>query len=435
MKQYFIADQDESLYYYITDESDKLQTIKTYEVKQLGKSNPENDYWYECYDMYDDEMSTHDKLINFRKDFNDMNDDIKQLYDESNYNYLDCTKYKSNRFYVMGVFKKYATKKLKELNIDNINETEGVYIEKTPNGGLTYLDKTGYNENCYGYDFSGYYMNILGNKTLGFKLPIKQGQLKQYDSVEDLRTLYKTKKLKYGFYDIKITSEHKDVTKFFKFSDTHCYTHISLSFAFRYKQLYKFQFEKIDKEFNSYVYDDKSLINSSEIFEKWYEQLKIFKEKLPKNKIIKHISSSLWGYLIQFSRKYTNLNEMMEMEDINNYRVEKHNNDKSISLINKSMMYREPLARIKSFLTAFARDYIARLLIDNKLHENIIRLQCDGVVLNKSHAFKGDYVPIPETKTSGNIFWVNVNNYYHKCDICDQFYKFNKLGCPECKNA
>jgi hypothetical protein len=432
MKQYFIADEDESIYYYITDKSDKLKTIKSQEVKQLGKSNPENDYWYECYDMYDDEMSIHDKLINFKKDFNDMNNEIKELYDESNYNHLDCTKYKSNRFYVTGVFKKYATKKLKELNIDDINEIEGVYIEKTPNGGLTYLDKTGYIENCYGSDFSGYYMSILGNKKLGFKIPIKQGQLKHYDSVEDLRALYKAKKLKYGFYDIKITSEHKDVTKFFKFSETHCYTHISLLFAFRYKQLYGFKFEKIEKEFNSYVYDDKSLINCSEIFEQWYEQLKIFKEKLPKNKIIKHISSSLWGYLIQFNRKYVGLDELMEMEDIDDYKIEKHSNDKSISLIKKNKMYREALARIKSFLTAFARDYMSRLLIDNKLHDNIIRIQCDGVVLNKPHTFKGDYVPIPETKTSGSIFWVNVNKYYHKCDKCENFYKFNKLGCPEC---
>jgi hypothetical protein len=75
---------------------------------------------------------------------------------------------------------------------------------------------------------------------------------------------------------------------------------------------------------------------------------------------------------------------------------------------------------------------MARLLIDNKLHDNIIRLQCDGVVLNKPHTFKGDYVPIPENKTTGNIFWVNVNKYYHKCDKCENFYKFNKLGCPEC---
>ncbi len=432
MKQYFIADNDESIYYYITDKSDKLKTIKTQEVKQLGKSNPENDHWYECYDMYDDDMSIHDKLINFKKDFNDMNDEIKELYDESNYNHLDCTKYKSNKLYTMGIFKKYATKKLKDLKLDNIDKCESEYIESTPNGGLTYLDKKEYIEGCYGNDFSGYYMNILGNNKLGFKIPIKSGELKYYETVEDLRTLYKTKKLKYGFYDIKITSEHKDVIKFFKFSDKHCYTHISLLFAFRYTQLYKFKFEKIEKEYNSYVYNEKSLINASEIFEIWFEQLKLFKQKLPKNKIIKHISSSLWGYLIQFNRKYTTLDELMEMDNMEDYKIERHNNDKSISLINKHSMYREPLARIKSFLTAFARDYMSRLLIDNKLHDNIIRLQTDGIVLNKPHIFKGDYVPIPEKKTTGNIFWVNVNKYYHKCDKCNNFYKFNKMGCPNC---
>jgi hypothetical protein len=97
-------------------------------------------------------------------------------------------------------------------------------------------------------------------------------------------------------------------------------------------------------------------------------------------------------------------------------------------------MYRENLARIKSFLTAFARDYMARTLINDKLHENIVRIQTDGVVLNKPHTFSGEYIPIPESKTTGKIFWVNVNKFFHKCDTCNNFYKFNKIGCYDCCN-
>ena len=41
-------------------------------------------------------------------------------------------------------------------------------MERTPNGGLTYLEDKKEHK-CYGYDFSGYYMNVLGNKQLGFK--------------------------------------------------------------------------------------------------------------------------------------------------------------------------------------------------------------------------------------------------------------------------
>jgi hypothetical protein len=75
---------------------------------------------------------------------------------------------------------------------------------------------------------------------------------------------------------------------------------------------------------------------------------------------------------------------------------------------------------------------MGRLLITEKLHENIIRIQCDGVVLNKEHTFSGDYIPVPENKTTGTIFFVNVNKYYHCCPLCAEYYKFNKIGCPEC---
>ncbi len=429
--KYFIADETESLYYYITDKSDELKTIKVQDVKKQGKLDPENDYWYECYDLYEEDDNIHQMLIHFKEDFNNWNNEIKQVYPEDNYHYVDCRKYKSNKLYVMGLFKKYGTRKLRELQIDDIDKTESGYMERTPNGGLTYLEETK-EYNCYGYDFTGYYMNVLGNKQLGFKIPIKKGKLCNYESIESLNELYKKKKLKYGFYDIKITSDHKDITKFFKFSEDNCYTHISLSFCFRYKKLYNFKFQKIEKEFNCYIYDDKSLILCADIFETWFNQIKIFKEKLPKNKIIKHIGTSLWGYLIQFNRQYTTLDGLMEMESMNDYIIEKHNNEKSISLLNKNRLYKENLARIKSFLTAFARDYMGRLLITEKLHENIIRTQCDGVVLNKEHTFTGDYIPQPEDKTTGTIFFVNVNKYYHCCPICAEYYKFNKIGCPEC---
>jgi hypothetical protein len=62
-------------------------------------------------------------------------------------------------------------------------------------------------------------------------------------------------------------------------------------------------------------------------------------------------------------------------------------------------------------MLSFARNYVGRLILDNGLIDNVIRIQTDGMVLNKPFDFNGDYIPIVEGKTTGTIFWNNVNKY------------------------
>ena len=67
-------------------------------------------------------------------------------------------------------------------------------------------------------------------------------------------------------------------------------------------------------------------------------------------------------------------------------------------------MYKMPnLARIKSFLTAYTRDYVGRMILKEKIHDKIIRIHTDGIVLSEPHDFTLDYKPIPEAKTTGKI--------------------------------
>lgn len=442
MKYYYIENESERVNYCITDESDDIITISKTEKKSLSESDlTKQTSFYECYDLYPDELSIKEKLLLFRKDFNQWSKEIEELYPESNYNHCNPKNYFTNNIMVTALFKKYSSKILKKYSIPSIGRLEASYQEKTHNGGLTYLKETGLYKNTYGYDLSSCYANFLGNKDLEFCFPINEGYQFKYSSVEELKELYKKKKLLFGYYNIKITSEHPDVNKIFAFSVDNVYVSDQLIFCFKYRQLYKFKFElDLDNTYNCYIYKKQDVIESHEIFGNWFEVVvKDFKTKLPKNKIVKHLSSSLWGQLIKFNRYFITEDELLEridigrsMDDDKPYYHFKHHNEYSIEIFDKAHIYSNNMARIKSFLTSKVRIYMAELIIKNKLHNNLIRVQIDSLVLDKPFDFTESYKPIPEDKTTGTMFFVNLNDYYHQCSQCNQFYKFVKTGCVNC---
>jgi hypothetical protein len=59
---------------------------------------------------------------------------------------------------------------------------------------------------------------------------------------------------------------------------------------------------------------------------------------------------------------------------------------------------------------ALGRKHLCNIILKHKIIDNIIRIQTDGIVLNRECIFKGDYKPIPEDKTTGLITWLHVNN-------------------------
>lgn len=432
--RYSIESEDKRICYYITDYSDELKSINLSD-KKLNS----NDKYIDCYDIYDDSLTTHEKLKLFKKDFTIWTEEIKALHDKDNYDYFDAKQYHNNNVLVMCFFKKYSAKILNKLKLDDIDKIESSYIEATSNGGLSYLNSKGIHK-CNGYDYNGYFSNILGNPELEFKFPIKKGKQIKY-TIEEIKELYKKRKLNFGYYEIKISSEHKDISKVFSFSPNNTYNYYSLCFCLQYHSLYKIKLEMVDKDYNAYIYDEKNVINSSEIFGTWFNKINDMKSKLPKNKIIKSISSSLWGNLIQFNRMYLSLDEIMERDDISRnitdekrYLISKHNSDTSIEIIDKYQMYKNGgIARIKSFIAAFNRDYLARTIIKEKIHDKIIRIHTDGIVLSEPHTFSGNYFPIVETKTTGNLFFVSKNEYYNQCCKCNNFYHYKKYKtCPDC---
>ena len=102
--------------------------------------------------------------------------------------------------------------------------------------------------------------------------------------------------LKCGIYRCQITCENDDFKKLFAFSKNMGYTHYSLKTALKYQIEYNVTINLIiDDKPNAYIYEN--VTTGDKIFKKWYDLLFNIKKKYPKNKLIKHLMSSLWGSL------------------------------------------------------------------------------------------------------------------------------------------
>ena len=184
-----------------------------------------------------------------------------------------------------------------------------------------------------------------------------------------------------------------------------------------------------DEELNALIYEEEDLIYSHIIFKDWYYYLSKLKKEFPKNKLLKHAFSSLWGSLIRFERDFKEDGEIFEIDasDIDNkahteYKVinEKHykcdtkkTKIKTIyEIIKSNKPYTNNLARLKPFFTAFTRINIAELCIKENILNDVIRVHTDNITLNKPHDFRHlKYYPIKEDKTTGTFLWKNVNKY------------------------
>jgi len=458
---YFIEDETERINYYITDDSDELQQIMKKDMLGLGNTY----HFYECYGkIYNEDLPKLEILKLFRKDFNQWTDECKSLYPEHYFKHFNPKDYYTNTTMILCFFKKFASKSLKKYNIEKVESKESLYQESCYKAGIIHLSDFG-EFICYGYDFSGFYQNILGNqnvnfripanktdkKLYSFKFPIKSGYERKFHSFEEIYKIYQSnskktyfEKLPYGYYKIKIQSSHRNIKKVFAFSDKHCYTHISLIFAIQFKTKFEFTFElDTNSEFNSYLYAEKNLITSSNLFGDWFYELEQFKQAFPTNKLIKFIGSSLWGRLCAYNREFITIDDLARRNDEidscmskgnKKFYVKEFHSENSIEILNRDSMYKNDLARMKAFLLSFTRDYVSRTIIQEKIADDVLRIHTDGIVLTKPHDFTLQYKPIAEKKTTGTIFWKSTNFYYHKCKNClDSYYQCSKVKvCPDC---
>ena len=187
-----------------------------------------------------------------------------------------------------------------------IQKIEAQYIEDCFNGGITKLfvepnSEDDYYE-CYGYDFTCFYPSMLASEK--FHIPIKEGKEIYYDNIPTLP-------LPIGHYYCKITSTNPNFQKIFAFSPKNCYTHYCLTKALQYQNQFDVKIEMLtDRDKNAYIYNKKDLITGNQLFYNHHTTLKKIKQIYPKNKLVKHLLSSLNGQLTAFNKKCVNVNEI-----------------------------------------------------------------------------------------------------------------------------
>jgi hypothetical protein len=429
---YFVLDR---VSHYITDVCDDMQTMAVQNMQ-----DNRDIYCYECFAGYD---ANRKGLLKFRDDFNRWADEL--LQHRVNYRWAY-----DNHAAVISRFRLHAKSLMDKWMARprvTIESFESEFMEKCFNGGLTYLSCKDKTVQTYGYDWSAFYPNIMGNENLGFQMPVSAGRLCKLETLD-------FDKLQYGIYrarvycDQDVTPDY-DPTSVFAFSKHGYYTHYSLILANSRKSLkLRIQLETAC-EYNALLYDD--LRDTADIFGKWFQEMQSLKEKLPQNKLVKHLGTSLWGHLIKFERaKFIDAEEFADCDmDLfgsnsdSKYEVLGFDGER-FELIERNKPYSYPLfARMKPFLVSYGRDIMARFIFARKIKkQDIIRIHTDGMTLatpqdfssfKSLNGFKYDgYKPICEAKTTGLIRWTHVNSYKHLC-ACGELFAYFKNCYGRCE--
>lgn len=388
----------------------KFKTMKMTEVYKLKKR----------YFMFKGYETNNDGLKFYADDLYKWVEEIK-TDSEFCFNYFD---YKSHEDITMRFFEKlcrpinkkclYATWDKHE-SIDHI---EYKWIEACNNSGLVYC-KAGLYEDCHGYDFSLQFPSIMTHDR--FKVPTCRG-------VEKTITELPLKSWKCGFYRVKITSSDERFNKIFGYSKQHVYTDISLGFAVecKYKYGYDVNLELIDEPNNCYIYET-GVTTGNIIFKFWYDTFMGLKQRYPKNKLIKNMTSALWGRICQHNRLFKT-EKQCEDEDIDyvyryninhDYYIRNSTFNKKgeevLELVSTKNPYRYSIARIKPFLLARSRDLTGK--IARKHIENVVRIHTDNITFDREFT-DCEYEKYPfklskENKTTGKIHFIRASCYKH----------------------
>ena len=371
-----------------------------------------------------------DDLLRFKEDFLKYVKEIdneryhsKIKNDRCKINYLNAKNHEQKVFFLFydmcppDLYKKFV----------KVNADEFHLFQYTYNAGIITLDKEYQNQilKVYSYDFKAYFPNMMQH----IKISTKSGKFRRFESVD-------FGNLQYGIYRCKIVTRDPNLQKLFCFSRENHYTSITLENLYKNKEYFKIdEFEllatcsKNDNIYNAYVYDEKDLIDSKDLFGDWFKFLEKLKEKFPSNPLVKHLFSSLWGSLCKQNKKYINNLEDYDVSYIDDnidseYKIINYGNF-GYECVKPTNAYDNPLARMLPFMTSYARTFMLDYIIENKLIDDVIAIATDRFTLLKKYTPSDNkYHPIFEKKSSGRIKFYNKTFYRHVCKECNAEYKY-----------
>ena len=111
----------------------------------------------------------------------------------------------------------------------------------------------------------------------------------------------------FGIYRVKIEYANEDFTNIFNFRGENHYTSSTLYHLNKIKDKYGLKLTLLDDDefdYNAFTYNKKDLLLGKPLFNDWFKSLETIKEQYPKNRLVKHLMSSLWGTLCSYKKSY-----------------------------------------------------------------------------------------------------------------------------------
>lgn len=299
---------------------------------------------------------------------------------------------------------------------EHISYEEHTILSRLHGGGL--IAGVPYEGIGYGYDINEFYGGLLGQskRQHKFKFPVRKGTIRTLESMPT-----DNKKIPYGAYHVCIESTHpkikfilglkkgnQAVKQWFSHFEVHYVNYLIKA----HPELNLSMKIRLDGKPNALTYDESDLVESTSIFEDYFNVVNGAKYRLKGNPLSKLLMNSIYGYQkikynpikIKESKfdKYSDTERNKYIVDFSKQYINKKG-ENVYYMIRRDRIYEYPLARLSFFLPCKGRVYMGKKIF--KILDDVVRVHTDGFITSKKH---------DELISKRNFFTSKEDKYYGK---------------------